>query len=432
MNGETTLQGNAGKPIGSDPPLTSIEIKRNMFWMIMLDTFFLTGGTDFSLALTPFLKFVGASNTVFGALNGLQWLALPGTFISPWISRRFHAKKWYFFWTNVPQNLCIGAIGLMLLLSGRLHLAHPWMLRFAFITMATWYFLGGFVGLAAQEYIAATIPMSHRGRFSGISTMSGSLLGIAAAWYAQRWILGQYGGVTPYGILFMVAYVLTQSSFFMALFAKERRVAHEEVPKAWSKEMLRVAFANRPWLRVLLIYGLNYLVISPMWNFIPFYGLNVLGMPDKGVAVIAIINKVGAIAFCPLVGFLADRIGAKRLLPIYPALVAAAVGCLLMMHNVPGVYVCAGFQSISGAVVAVCFTVLMYGLPKPEDRAGHYTIQGLVVYAAGFAGNTGIGFMMDKLHYQPVLLGILAFALLMVPLTKWAVSILSADPKAYG
>ncbi len=58
-----------------------------MLSLVLLDTTFWTGSADINLALQPLLVYMGASNTMIGAVNGAVWIGLIGVLNAASITR---------------------------------------------------------------------------------------------------------------------------------------------------------------------------------------------------------------------------------------------------------------------------------------------------------------------------------------------------------
>ena len=101
-------------------------------------------------------------------------------------------------------------------------------------------------------------------------------------------------------------------------------------------------------------------------------------------------------------GHMVDKRGAKRIYAFSPLLaIPAALAILLIkdgfgVHGL-GVYIGVALTSFSGAATYSGFTALAYGLPKPENRSGHFTFQILVTCVATSAGPIVVGWALDHL-----------------------------------
>lgn len=411
---------------------TARQIRRNMTAIILLDSIFGTGYTDLGLALTPLWVYLKASNRTIGLISSASAAALIGMFLSPWITRWFHAKKWYLFVANIPYLLPIGVAGIGILLSQRLGMSSHQLLLFVTAMMVLNQFFAGFVSLPHNEYIAACIPMSHRGRYSGLSGTIGSLMSMLSM-ALGGWVLLKMRQPMSFGVLMLATWVICQGGYVSALFAQENPVPVAGTPRAWSGEMLRAAWANKPFLRVLLLQSLGSLTFIPALGFINYYGMKQLHMVPATMAVIGMLGKITAICTIAPAGWLIDRLGPKRVWPFAALGAAITYATVLLVPGVWGVY---AVPVVSGILLGTTWgtpgRVLLFGLPTPANRAGHYTIQLLLFYGIGAVGGVLTGWMYDLISYRTGFLVMLGVSLLMFPLMKWVLRPLSDDAKAYS
>ncbi len=149
--------------------LTTADVTHNVKVLVFLDAIFFMGGYDLAVVVGPLYVWLGMSNTLIGVITGATVFGLLGVLVSPWISRHFPVKKIYMLAANVPYLLPWLISGLVLIFADRLGLGRG-QLTYVIcgLAIATAFF-GGFVTLPHQEYVAACIPMSHRGRYTGYS-----------------------------------------------------------------------------------------------------------------------------------------------------------------------------------------------------------------------------------------------------------------------
>ncbi len=407
------------------------DLRHNMRYCIMLDAIWSTGWADFQLALQPLLVYLGASNTVIGLITGATIAGLIGLFISPWITRRYPIKKWYLFAVNIPYLAPLGISGAAIVASRHLGLSNDWLVMFILVMMLAHQFFAGFVALPHQEYIAACIPMSHRGRFSGISASAGSLAAIGSA-AIGGWILTHYARPMSFGYLFLMTWVICQGGYVFALMAREKPTPVEKSPRPWSKVMLKAAWDDKPYLRVLVVYFLYLLVLMNIFGFVNVYGFRELRMAANTAAVIAIIGNVVRVCLSGYVGVLTDRFSPKRVVPYLAVLSCVALLPVIFIRNVYGVYISAGISSMFVIAFFASMNALLYGLPKPENRPGHYTIQIIIGYIAGFIGPFALGRLCDVLPYRSVFVIVAVFSVFLFVVGKQLLSTLSDDASAYS
>lgn len=408
---------------------TKSDIRHNMFCCITLDATRLMGLEDSGLALAPLLAFLKASNYLVGWVYSIRVVALLGILVSPWITRRFKYKKWYMLSFNVPCVAAWGILGLVIVMSHRLGVSNAWLLWFIMAMVGTSHLLTGFVNLPAMEFIASCIPMSHRGRMFGVGLTVGAIGGIAAI-SVGGWILAHYAKPMSFGYLFILMWFLTTVGFVFAAFAKEKPTPVEKSPKAWSKDMLRAAWNNKPFVRYLLFTALQ-MIVGTVFGFVSFYAFRELKAPAPMAAVFSMIYTVARICTSSLGGVLADKFGPKRMISFWPLQIILPSIPLLLLHNIWGVLIFFGLWASIGACFVGTDTVIQFSLPKSEHRAGHFTILMLVQYACAAAGPV-VGYMCDLLPYRTMFLAGAIAGILMIPYVRWFASTLGNTPEAYS
>ena len=411
--------------------LSPEQVKKNMLYCIMLDTIWTTGWADFVVAMSPLLAYLNASNTVIGLVNGTTIAGLFGMFVSPWISRRFRVKKWYLIAVNIPYIGALGICGLGIVMSHRLGLHDPTLLKFVVGIILVHMFCAGFVALPHQEYVAACIPMSHRGRLSGLSISLGFALSIASSAIGTI-ILFKVAKPMAFGYLFMMTWAICQGGYIFAFFAKEKPTPVEKAPPPWSKAMLKAAWEDKPYVRFLTMQSVNMVFCGGMGGFALIYGFRELKMIWAASGLINMIGTAARTGTAAPFGFLVDKYGAKRVIPF--ALISGPItySLLVFWHNPISVYVSMTLGTIGGLLFCTACSVLLYGLPKPENRSGHYTIQLMANYGCGFLATVLAGFLCDKVGYHHAFQIGLVTSTLFIPLTVYLLSVLSDDVKAYS
>lgn len=376
------------------------------------------------------LIYLNTSNTLIGIITGASSAGIIGMFLSPWISRRFAYKKWYYFICNIPYTAPIGLIGLVLLLSPGMKTSDQFLQMAILFLVLVHHFFSGFVALPAQEYIAACIPVQYRGRYMGLS---GSISSIASMLSAAigGWILLRYAKPMSFGYLCLLTWFLCQASYFIALTAKEIPVA-KEPPKAWSRNMLNAVWENKPFIRILCCYALICLLFMPVNTFVPIYGFRKLNMDASTSAVIVMIMLIARIAFSALGGILVDKFGPKRIYPWWAVGFIAGILPLLFFKTAYAVYFAVAIQSIFWGIWGTSLNVLLTSLPKAEHRAGHYTVQ-LILFAVMLSiGPIWTGWILDVIGFKTLFVFAISGAIILYPLTRWAASGLSDNPKSYA
>ena len=292
----------------SQQPLSKANIHRNMILLVLMDTVWIFGVTEMGLASSPLYVYLKTSNTMIGLINATGILGLIGIFLSPFITIHFPIKKLYLLIVNIPYLLPWGLIGCALIFSRQMGLSNHFLLIFIVVMSAISGLSAGFVTLPHQEYIAACIPMSYRGRLSGYGGSLGSGLAIISNILAG-WILLRLAKPEAYGYLYVMTWFFCQAGYILALFARERRSPVEKSPKPWSKTMIKVALCcDKPFMRVVALQAIYGLFISPIFfQFIAVYGFKDLKMAPASAAVIGVTQRIFSLFVCGYIGYLIDR-----------------------------------------------------------------------------------------------------------------------------
>jgi hypothetical protein len=407
--------------------LTPQDVQHNMRVLIAVDAIFTTGAADLSLAMVPLWVFLGASSSRIGSIQALTILGLAGILLSPFLSVRFRYKKWYLFVAHLPYIGTWGVMGIVLLLSHRLGLSNSWLLAFLTAMFGLNAFFGGFVGLPKQEYTVACLPMSYLGRFSAYSQGIGSVSSIAST-SAGYWILNVIVKPLAWGYLYVMAWFFCQLGFVVSLFGRERPTLAEETPRPWLRDMIREAWRDKPFLKLMLANAAFQIVLWPLVTiYVANYGYSELGMAPKAAAVLMMITNVSKIALSGPVGHLTDRLHPTRVLPYWPLAVFLSILPVVILKSPTGVYIGTAIGAVYIIGQASAFLALIYGLPRPENRSGHYTIQMIQSYVSLSIGPLIVGRLCDMLSFRTTFLLIACISLALCPLTRYLLSPIRAE-----
>ena len=405
--------------------LSSQDINHNVRVNVLVAAIFQIGAADMALAAGPLLVYLGASNTIIGLMSGMGWAALLGVFLSPFISVRCPQKKWYMFWTHVPYIGAWGLIGVLILFSSALGLNNEQILFWVVALSAANFFFSGFVTLPSQEFLAACIPMSHRGRYTGFS-MSVGAVGSLISTLIGGYLLLTLAKPMSFGWLYVLFWIFAQGGYFLALFAREPKGVSLDAPTPWSARMFQAFWNDGNFQRVLGSNLLFFSVLNPCLIFVPIYGYRELGMSAATAAVIAIIQQVARIVLSSHIGLWTDRLGAKAMTPVWFVGSAFSILPMLLWKDPIALYITVALQAVCFAGVMSAFNPLLLGTPKPENRSGHYSMQIIMRNLLDACGMVGTGILIDRIGFIPYFWGwaILALALgwvvrlLLAPLAK--------------
>lgn len=374
------------------------DIRHNMRVCVFLDAIFLMGIADIQMAMQPMLVWLGASNQLIGVIMGFSWLSLVGILASPFITRNFRTKKVYMLAAQIPFLLPVLFMGLACVLGPRWGLDKPGLLGWVFWLTAAQYFFNGFIMLPHQEFVAACIPTSHRGRMAGYSFMAGGALTIASALIGHR-LLAEMSKPMAFGYVLLMAYAIYQGGYITSLWGREVPTPVEKSPPAWSGKMLRAAWNDRPFLTLAVFAFFAQMTMVQVVGFINTFGFRELKMPATAAAEFMIMTQAVRLVVSGFAGHLTDRVGPRNVFPFQFLGGAVCIGIVAVMQNPLSVYLAAGAFALTNAFAGTASMALLYGIPSPENRAGHYTIQFVVIYLSAAVASITAGTLCDKFGY---------------------------------
>lgn len=235
-----------------------------------------------------------------------------------------------------------------------------------------------------------------------------------------------------FGYMFLCTFVICQGGYALSLFAIERPTPVEASPKPWSSDMFQALWRDKPFLRFLTVWAIPQVTYYPMITFITVFALKELGMEAYHVAVLATVVLIVRMVSSPLAGMLVDRIGPKRVLYIAPLYHAGVLFMLLAWPSVWMVFVVSCIREVAGIVVNAGMVVLLYGLPKPEHRAGHFTMQIIANSLTGGLGVLAGGFLLDIFTFRTAFVASAIIALLWFPILCWMIKPFSNHARDYS
>lgn len=395
-----------GLPI---PELTQRDERRNFACLVWVGSVFAMGWAEVVTVLQPLLVHYGATNVQIGLVQGVLIATLPGMFLSPWITRSFRFKKIYLYVADTLYLLPIGLVGLAVWTGVSSN--GPAMVAFIVVMMCAGQVAAGFGGLPNQEFFAACIPMRLRGRMTGVSAGIGGLLGIAGAG-AAAWLLVILPKPQGYGALLVLAWLLCQIADTAILFAKEPPTPVERSPSPWGKTMWLAFFRDSKFLRLTLVVCIASPLLGQLAVFASVFAFRELKFEAQMAAWIGMSAAVARLALSPVAGWLTDRWGARNSLLLWPALSATGFFPLAACPGTVAVLAATALAAVAWSGFSGAMNALTCGIPKPENRAGHFTLLGFCMIAANSACPLVIGWMFDRVSYRPgfALLGLAALA----------------------
>jgi MFS family permease len=405
------------------------DVRRNFMCLVWMGSVFAMGWSEVVVVLQPLLVHYGASNTQIGIVQGVLIATLPGMFLSPWITRRFRRKKIYLFVTDSLYLLPVGIVGAAVWAGGVG--GNAAMVGFIVLMMLLGQIAAGFGGLPNQEFFTACIPMRMRGRLAGVSAGLGGVLGLAATGLAA-WVLEVMPKPQAYGALLVLAWLLCQLADSAVLLAKEPPTPVEASPKPWRREMWRAFLDDRKFLRVALAVCLVSPLMAQLAIFSSVFAFRDLGFKAQMAAWLGMTAAGARLVLSPAGGWLTDTWGARPALMLWAGLAGGGFLLLALFPGTVSVFAAAGIAAVAGSGFSGAMNALTCGIPRPEHRAGHFTLLGFCMIGANSVGPLLAGRLFDAVSYRSGF-AILAVATLLVTIfSAWLLRSLSVRAEDYS
>lgn len=374
------------------------DVRRNFACLVWTGSVFAMGWAEVMVVLQPLLVHYGATNAQIGIVQGVLIATLPGMFLSPWITRRFRYKKIYLYVADSLYLLPIGIVGAAVWAG--VSTSGPAMVGFIIWMMCAGQIAAGFGGLPNQEFFAACIPMRLRGRLAGFTSGIGGLLGIAGGGFAA-WVLVALPKPQGFGALLVLAWLMCQIADTAILFAREPPTPVEKSPSPWGKTMWMAFLQDSKFLRLTLAICLISPLVGQLSIFATVFAFRELKFEAQMAAYLGMCTAIARVTLSPAAGWLTDRWGARNSLLLWPALSAITFFPLAAFPMVITVFAATSLAAVAWSGFSGAMNALTAGIPKPENRAGHFTLLGFCMIAANSAGPVLVGYMFDVVPYRP-------------------------------
>ncbi len=408
--------------------LSRSEVRRNFACLVWMGSVFAMGWSEVVVVLQPLLVHYGATNVQIGIVQGVLIATLPGMFLSPWITRRFRYKKIYLFVTDSLYLLPVGIVGAVVWAGGAG--GNEAMVGFIVLMMLLGQIAAGFGGLPNQEFFTACIPMRLRGRLAGVSAGLGGVLGLAAGGIAA-WILGVMPKPQAFGALLVLAWLLCQLADAAVLLAKEPPTPVEASPQPWGREMWRAFLRDRKFLRLALVVCMISPLLGQLAVFSSVFAFRDLGFKPQMAAWLGMTASGARLALSPAAGWLTDGWGARRSLLLWSAVAGGGFLLLAAFPVTASVFAAAGIAAVAFSGFSGAMNALTSGIPRPENRAGHFTLLGFCMIGANSVGPLFTGWLFDTVSYRSGFAVLAAATIAVTVLGGWLLRDLSARAEDY-
>ncbi|MCK5224490.1 MFS transporter, partial [Candidatus Calescamantes bacterium] len=208
-------------------------------------------------------------------------------------------------------------------------------------------FSSGLVALPWQELMATVIPVSHRGRYWGISLIVGKLIGLVGA-FITGLILARIAYPNNYAIMFLIGFIAVSISFlFLSLNVEPviERQSSQVDPGIWSR-IKKTLGKDKNFGIYLINRGFTFMSSMGM-VFITVYGIQKFNLPISQSATFTAVMLISEIFGAGIWGNLGDKDGYKRVIEICNFFSIVGLFSLLFVNTLWGLFIVFGILSFA-------------------------------------------------------------------------------------
>ncbi len=377
-----------------------------------IDIAFFTLGMNISsvyVVLPLFVHHLSSSNVAAALVTGVRALGIWGTqlLLAGYVEGLRRTKPILLIVTTLERLPYLILPIAALLLAG----SHPFVLLVLFFLLILIQTLGSGLSMTPWlDLVARAIPDNWRGRFFGLSTGLGGLLGLGGAALAT-FILSSpdIGYPANFALCFLLTFSMMVISFiWLSLTREPRRIPHPPAEKAARRAAGETG--PRGWLRIvqrdigfrrLLIANAIAGAAALATGLFAISAKNEAHLTDAQVSIQNTVLVASSTASYFILGVIGDRYGHRLVLEI-GALAGALAGLLALLAHGPllyaGVFFLTGI-SLSATLLASFSFVIEFG---PAEARPTYIALASLCYApfTTFAPILG-GWLADRLGYGP-------------------------------
>ncbi len=354
----------------------------------------LSNGSDFLVGLAIALQSLGAAITPFFGASLIE-----------------HRKK------ALPVAMQVGTatrIAALIIAVAGLVLSPQWALLVILIALIAFGMFQGMQGVVFQFIMSKVIPVSRRGRLTGLRNFSAGIAAAGVAWLGGQWFIGDTPTIAGYSYIFLVAFVLTSLGLAALLFIREPEspIVRERTKKG--VDWARIPFllrSDKPYRRYVTARSVANLGRLAMPFYILYAADHTL-LTGANLALLTIAFTLAGSSSNLLWGNIADRAGYRRVILWSLALWVVSTLALFVTEGVwltSLVFVGIGAAS-QGFQNAASNIVLEFG--AREDVPMRLAISNSSYELAGTIATLSAGLVATALGYEAVFILSITFLLI--------------------
>ena len=349
--------------------------RKQLFCLVLCSVALLTVGAGLMPLLPVYAIQLGAAPAVVGYYLSFSFLALAiGSLVAGWLSDRLQRRKVLFIATSVAS------VPTYWLMS---RATNVWQL--AVLTATAW-FLGGVGGALINILAGLFAEEAERGKIFGILALAsplGSLIGgLTVGRMADQWgYPAMFAALAIFSCSWPLAGILLEDK----VVERERRVKGAQTSHPAERAVFGRGFA------FLLLVGLAAATSTNVSGLGRSLAMNELGFAAAAISSTAAVGGAVTLPLGPLVGWLSDRVGRKRLLAL--AYIPGAVGllALALSSSLTHFWIATSLVFIMGSVHGAVGSALVTDLVPQASLGKGLSLFSATTWAGGIIGYAGTG-----------------------------------------
>jgi len=392
------------------------NFKHNLRVNVLDGAFFWFGASFFATRMIGplFLSYLTDNTFAFGLLAIIAstgW-SLPQLFTANWV-QRLSVKKVIpvvhgFYWERLPV-LLLPIAALAVLKSDGLAIT-------LFLFIIAWHVVGaGVVAVGWQDMSAKILPLEWRGRFFGIANFLGNGTGILGA-SAAAWMLETMQFPYNFALGFGIGGCFMFISWVFLRMTREPAKEPEDPPqdsKTYWRSIPKIIQADKNFRRFLISRILGVTGFMAV-GFLTVYVLRTWEVSDATVSLYTTSMLAGNTISNPLLGWLGDKFGHKKVIIINGSLAATAVGLALIAPSPAWFYLVFALLGANQAGFIVSGITIVFEFSDEDVRPTYIGISNTVMGIFGAITPLVASLIIEQNSFQALFWVSIVFSLISV------------------
>ena len=374
---------------------------------------------------------IGSLGTITSVTSVLQVVA--ARFVEP-----MRRKKPWVMVTGLGMRLPYVAVPMVLVLAGA---SAPVVVLW--VLLGTWLLSsvsGSLLMPGWLEMVRTTIPGGRRGRLFGYRHFLSSLMGLGAG-VLVRELLAVLSFPSSFAAVGAVSGVAVMASWVVYGFVNDAPAPTIREVQPWSEYVQELVRLLRPStgsgrgepvearqqsaLRPYLLYVALTSGVTATFVFLPTALTTPIGLGDEVVGIYIAVAAAARVVASPVSGWLVDRFGPRRMLPVGAVFLSASMLTALSAEGVVGGAGAYVLMSAGMSLEMICRPATIMELAYGERRVGQLVLPSLVAWPVRTVGPLVAALVVRWAGY-PTLFGLAACVGL---LAAWTGTSLARSPK---